>query len=92
MDCVVEHLGDFLSVGSSMLAQFLPEAPSVHNNASLPVSSVAAAVLKTGQEGPSCDERRRSSLTDALQWFTRPMSASHSELSRNINVISPQSS
>ena len=90
MDCVVEHLGDFLSVGGSMLAQFLPEAPSVHN-ASLPVSS-AAALLKKEQVGLSCDERRRSSLTDALQWFTRPMSVSHSELSRNINVISPQSS
>ena len=87
---MVEHLGDFLSVGGSMLAQFLPEASSVHN-ASLPVSAAAAAVLKTGQVGPSCDERR-SSLTNALQWFTRPMSASHSELSRNINVISPQSS
>ena len=90
MDCVVEHLGDFLSVGGSMLAQFLPEAPSVHNT-SLPVSSSAATVLKTEQVGLSCDERR-SSLTDALQWFTKPMSATYSELSRNINVISPQSS
>ena len=87
---MVEHLGDFLSVGGSMLAQFLPEASSVHN-ASLPVSAAAAAVLKTGQVGPSCNERR-SSLTDALQWFTKPMSATYSELSRNINVISPQSS
>ena len=39
---MVEHLGDFLSVGGSMLAQFLPEASSVHN-ASLPVSAAAAA-------------------------------------------------
>ena len=90
MDCdVVENLGEFLSVGGSMLAQFLPKVPSLRNP-SIPASSTAA--LKTGQVGPSCDERRRSSLTDVLQWFMRPMSASNSELSRNMNVISPQSS
>ena len=91
MDGVCDGAIEYLAVGEGLLAQLLPATPFTCSTTESPRQQSSSRQQNTPL-APSGEKSRRSSLTEALQWFMKPMNTSSSAaISRDINVLTPQS-
>ena len=93
MDGVCDLVIEYLAVREGLLTQYLHATPftckTLASSSSTQKSNNSLLVPPSSDSSTS----RRSSLTDALQWFMKPMAtaSNNTALSRDINVLTPQS-